>query len=48
MNCGNIEEILFELQIRYRHKDNYPDVTVMPKSGPGGAVSAGRGGGLAA
>ncbi len=28
--------------------DNYPDVAVMPKSGLGGAVSAGRGGGLAA
>ena len=28
--------------------DNYPDVAVMPKSGPGGGVSAGRGGGLAA
>src|SRR5216683_5487445 len=27
--------------------DNYPDVAVMPKSGLGGAVSAGRGGGLA-
>ncbi len=28
--------------------DNYPDVAVMPRSGLGGAVSAGRGGGLAA
>ena len=28
--------------------DNYPDVAVMPRSGPGGDVSAGRGGGLAA
>jgi hypothetical protein len=32
----------------YRHKDNYPDVAVMPKSGLGGGVSAGWGGGLAA
>jgi hypothetical protein len=32
----------------YRHNDNYPDVAVMPKSGLGGGVSAGRGGGLAA
>ena len=28
--------------------DNYPDVAVMPKSGLGGGVCAGRGGGLAA
>ncbi len=28
--------------------DNYPDVAVMPRSWPGGGVSAGRGGGLAA
>ena len=28
--------------------DNYPDVAVMPKSGLGGGVSAGWGGGLAA
>jgi transposase len=28
--------------------DNYADVSVMPRSGPGGGVSAGRGGGLAA
>ncbi len=28
--------------------DNYPDAAVMPKSGPGGGVCAGRGGGLAA
>ena len=33
---------------RYPDKDNYPDVAVMPKSGLGGGVSAGRGGGLAA
>jgi hypothetical protein len=33
---------------RYPDNDNYPDVAVMPKSGPGGGVSAGRGGGLAA
>ncbi len=28
--------------------DNYPDAAVMPRSGPGGGVSAGRGGDLAA
>jgi transposase len=28
--------------------DNYPDVAVMPRSGPGGGVCAGRGGDLAA
>ena len=28
--------------------DNYPDVAVMPRSGLGGGVSAGQGGGLAA
>ncbi len=28
--------------------DNYPDAAVMPGSGPGVGVSAGRGGGLAA
>jgi RNA polymerase subunit RPABC4/transcription elongation factor Spt4 len=28
--------------------DNYPDAAVMPKSGPGGGVCAGWGGGLAA
>ena len=33
---------------RYPDNDNYPDVAVMPKSGLGGGVSAGWGGGLAA
>ncbi|HZV08935.1 MAG TPA: hypothetical protein VFF94_04225, partial [Novosphingobium sp.] len=39
--------------LRYAHDlrvpfDNYPDAAVMPRSGPGGGVSAGWGGGLAA
>jgi hypothetical protein len=41
-------KILFEPQIRYRHNDNYSDTAVMPRSGLGGGVSAGRGGDLAA
>jgi hypothetical protein len=32
----------------YPHNDNCADVAVMPKSGLGGGVSAGWGGGLAA
>ncbi len=33
---------------RYRHKDNYPDVAVMPNFALWGAVPPGQGGDLAA
>ena len=33
---------------RTRHKDNYPDVAVMPMSAVGGGSAAGQGGALAA